>query len=233
MTGRSFGRLTVTSRAPKTRRDTVWNVRCRCGTEKTVTHSNLITGRTLSCGCLYRESRRACGLQSQANRDDLSGKRFGMLTVVKPLGKRDGSTAFMWMVRCECGAETAAGHHELKRGKKKSCGCSQGFQSPQKLKRAHEALRQYLSNPKNRARLSAKHSRRLTRLWNDPSNRHRVRVESGWAKMSSERIAAWRDKMRRNTLELWRNPEHRRKVSEGLSRAIRRKREPRIRTDTS
>jgi hypothetical protein len=57
MTGEVFGRLTVISRAdaPGTEGNSYWNVRCSCGVEKAVQRSSLLTGATLSCGCLQRE----------------------------------------------------------------------------------------------------------------------------------------------------------------------------------
>ena len=55
MIGRSFGRLTVLSRAGKRRGEVLWSCLCGCGTERTVSNSKLLTGNTRSCGCLKRE----------------------------------------------------------------------------------------------------------------------------------------------------------------------------------
>src|SRR5215469_2383189 len=59
ITGLRFGRLQVmtlhqrASRVP--RRNTAWSCRCDCGRYTIVTAVNLVTGNTLSCGCLRRE----------------------------------------------------------------------------------------------------------------------------------------------------------------------------------
>lgn len=61
--GRQFGRWTVTARATEgSGRGPWWNVRCTCGSEKTVQGGELLRGNTRSCGCLQRE------LAAQAHR---------------------------------------------------------------------------------------------------------------------------------------------------------------------
>lgn len=53
---------------------------------------------------------------------DLTGQRFGMLTVLEPaeMGKRGVKR---WLCRCDCGKLTIATPNNLKCGNKKSCGC--------------------------------------------------------------------------------------------------------------
>lgn len=57
--GQKFGRLTVlgvvNKRDEKGRTHWLWNVKCDCGTEKTVNPRDLITGTTKSCGCYHDE----------------------------------------------------------------------------------------------------------------------------------------------------------------------------------
>lgn len=53
LTGRKFGRLTVVSRVYGRR--TTWRCRCRCGSKCLILSTNLIHGRTKSCGCLRQE----------------------------------------------------------------------------------------------------------------------------------------------------------------------------------
>ena len=56
LTGQSFGRLTVSSRAPNTFSGHVrWNCRCACGNMAMVCSDNLRSSNTRSCGCLHRE----------------------------------------------------------------------------------------------------------------------------------------------------------------------------------
>lgn len=54
--GQKFGRLTVIS-FDHSNKDYVryFNCRCDCGNEKLISRNALISGRTLSCGCLNRE----------------------------------------------------------------------------------------------------------------------------------------------------------------------------------
>lgn len=61
LTGQRFGRLVVLGLAdvPDRKGFIFWRVRCDCGTEKIVMQSNLVPGRTRSCGCLSNELRAA------------------------------------------------------------------------------------------------------------------------------------------------------------------------------
>jgi len=56
-----------------------------------------------------------------ANRADLSGCRFGLLTVVKFVDTEDGHT--LWCCRCSCGNTTTVRAGNLISGSVKSCGC--------------------------------------------------------------------------------------------------------------
>ena len=59
LTGRRFGRLTVVSYEPDTRRqggkEGRWVTQCDCGTERRVRPYLLVSGKQHSCGCLARE----------------------------------------------------------------------------------------------------------------------------------------------------------------------------------
>lgn len=68
LTGRVFERLTVVKRAANwTRRSPYWVCRCRCGTETTVTRSNLVSGATRSCGCLHNDQLAAIGRSNKTH----------------------------------------------------------------------------------------------------------------------------------------------------------------------
>ena len=57
LTGKRFGRWTVLYQANnkfKTRM-TMWHCRCDCGNEKDIGRSNLVNGKTKSCGCYRKE----------------------------------------------------------------------------------------------------------------------------------------------------------------------------------
>jgi hypothetical protein len=52
---------------------------------------------------------------------DETGKRFFRLTVIARAGVRRREAA--WICKCDCGEETVATGHALRRGTKRSCGC--------------------------------------------------------------------------------------------------------------
>lgn len=54
-------------------------------------------------------------------RKDLTGMRFGKLTVLEPTKAESGRTA--WRCRCDCGKETVVLTINLVSGRTKSCGC--------------------------------------------------------------------------------------------------------------
>ena len=53
---------------------------------------------------------------------DLTGKRFGALTVIEKSAKRS-SGSIMWVCRCDCGNITTVNGRDLRVGHTKSCGC--------------------------------------------------------------------------------------------------------------
>lgn len=54
---------------------------------------------------------------------DLTGKKYGKLTVIKKCGSKDGHA--LWECVCDCGKKTIVRSGDLRRGKSKSCGCVQ------------------------------------------------------------------------------------------------------------
>ena len=100
LTGRRFGRLTVIGRAedyisPTGKKTVRWMCKCDCGRSVTVLRNSLLSGHTLSCGCLQREA-------AESAAEDLTGKQFCAWTVLSraPLPKFQsthpvrGATAF-------------------------------------------------------------------------------------------------------------------------------------------
>ena len=53
--------------------------------------------------------------------ENLTGRKFGLLTVIERVENRKDRTC--WRCLCECGNEKTATAHDLKAGKVKSCGC--------------------------------------------------------------------------------------------------------------
>jgi len=64
----------------------------------------------------YPKNRKSRGFKN------IIGKRFGMLIVVRLIGKRDGKN-FFWECKCDCGNFTTTKSANLNIGKTKSCGC--------------------------------------------------------------------------------------------------------------
>lgn len=54
-------------------------------------------------------------------RMNLTGRRFGNLTAVRPAPRDKRYADSMWLCRCDCGAELVARGSKLRTGKKKSC----------------------------------------------------------------------------------------------------------------
>ena len=125
MTGQTFGRLTVSDRAddyvsPSGRRLVQWQCKCECGQDVVVLGINLKNGKTKSCGCLRAE------LDTIRSSTDLSGQRFGRLTVISradDIVNKNGTLAPRWKCVCDCGNETIVRTQGLKSGSAKSCGC--------------------------------------------------------------------------------------------------------------
>lgn len=116
LTGKRFGRLTVVSRSENKSGKTCWHCICDCGNEKDILAISLTRGLTKSCGCLHNEE------LSRRNLIDLTGKKFGRLTVLKRDDNQKGKDA-TWVCKCDCGNLTKVTSGHLKDGHTKSCGC--------------------------------------------------------------------------------------------------------------
>jgi|ERR1035437_3507672 hypothetical protein len=133
LTGKVFGRITITSRVPlfddTKYSGTWWNCCCSCGTVfQTVAQS---LGRyTNSCGCLAREltSKRTSilrkGKPSCTPIKDMVGKVFGRWTVFsRGLSTNPKDTHIFWNCVCSCGTQMSIQGKSLRTGNSKSCGC--------------------------------------------------------------------------------------------------------------
>ena len=74
---------------------------------------------------------------------ELSGKRFGRLTVIRENGKKNGRTA--WLCKCDCGNYTTVQGSLLNTGKVISCGC---FRKEQRKKAQRKDFYKDLLNKK-------------------------------------------------------------------------------------
>lgn len=111
--GMKFNRLTVIGPAGTDgRQHRLWECKCDCGGTTFATTSDLRHGHKKSCGCLKRVS----------HAKDITGQRFGMLTVMKRAGTNKHRKA-LWKCKCDCGRNTVVSSVDLVTGNTKSCGC--------------------------------------------------------------------------------------------------------------
>ena len=90
--GMKLGMLTVLSQTETTSRGTVrWNCMCDCGTELVLNDKALRFHDVLSCGC-------------QSYVEDLTGQKYGMLTVLGKAGY-EANSHMKWRCKCDCGKE--------------------------------------------------------------------------------------------------------------------------------
>ena len=123
LAGQRFGNWTVIERTTDRiyfdeqrsggKPEAMWLCQCECGTVKAVSGANLRHGKTKSCGCVSSRP---------TNYIDLTGCKFGRLTVLGIEGKRN-SGELKWLCKCDCGSESVALTSNLTRGNSTSCGC--------------------------------------------------------------------------------------------------------------
>lgn len=93
----------------------IWKFRCDCGNIVELPASRVTTknSSTKACGCLNKKNH---------PKSDLTGMKFGKLTVLKYAGS-EGRRRTMWWCKCDCGNVIKTDGSHLKCGHTKSCGC--------------------------------------------------------------------------------------------------------------
>lgn len=112
ISGQRFGRLIAVEE--DSNKPNSWICQCDCGNTTSVSRFNLISEQTRSCGCLQKESR-------YAKVEDLTGQKFGMLTVISRVENKNKQLRYL--CKCDCGNEKIFYSTNLKRGLSTSCGC--------------------------------------------------------------------------------------------------------------
>lgn len=115
LAGQRFGKLQVLQRAENRKGRTAWLCQCDCGNTKIVLSRDLKAGKVRSCGCLSHSKWKGV--------KDITGRRFGKLTVLYPIDRRNEKGSVYWHCRCDCGNETDVSEDGLVWGKRQSCGC--------------------------------------------------------------------------------------------------------------
>ena len=105
MTGKKYGKLTAIEFLGNGR----WLFSCECGNTTRSKAVDVRSGRIKSCGCIRNT--------------DLTGKRFGRLTVIGRAEK--GKFGSAWLCKCDCGKEKVVSRSHLTSGETRSCGCLQ------------------------------------------------------------------------------------------------------------
>jgi hypothetical protein len=98
-TGERFGQLIVLgkgSRHPKSNIQ-LWKVKCDCGVIFEIPRGYFELNGQVSCGCKKR-SGYATRLPF-----DITGQRFGKLTAIALIGKKDKNGKPVWALQCDCG----------------------------------------------------------------------------------------------------------------------------------
>ena len=108
--GKKYGHLTIMEDTSKRYHGSiVYKCLCDCGNYKEVNSNQLHSGHVTSCGCARHMVK------------DLTGMRFGKLTVLSFAKREKGKT--YWNCKCDCGNECIASADSLHSGATKSCGC--------------------------------------------------------------------------------------------------------------
>lgn len=119
--GQRFGMLEVIEE--ESRGKSVYCLcKCDCGTVKWIRRDHLKKD-IRSCGCQSTSNR------EKAKREDLTGQKFGRLTVVEKTDKKDYLGTAIYKCRCDCGNLTEVNARALKIGNTRSCGCLKSEES--------------------------------------------------------------------------------------------------------
>ena len=120
LTGKKYGNLTVLRRVEGQSRYLTWECQCDCGNIVRVDSRRLRSGSITNCGCIKKDkNRKRVGRKAE----DLTGRRYGKLVALYPLGKTEKSGSILWRCRCDCGNEVDVSVSSLNNGNNKSCGC--------------------------------------------------------------------------------------------------------------
>jgi hypothetical protein len=118
LTGQRFGKLIVLKRGETIikengQRFTTWTCQCDCTRIKDIRSNSLRRGLSTSCGL--------CGRIKKSN--EIIGKTFGRLTVIKRLGV-DKNNFSLWECSCSCGnLNVIKTYNQITKSKYPNCGC--------------------------------------------------------------------------------------------------------------
>lgn len=132
--GQKFGKWTVIEAAGHNKdHRALWKCQCECGTIKNVVGRDLRNGSSKSCGCKH--------IYKQPHFIDLTGQKFGRLTVKRPVESNTRGLK-RWECLCDCGTTIIVTGNDLRTGHTSSCGClrSKGEEVIGKLLQQHNII---------------------------------------------------------------------------------------------
>lgn len=113
LSGKKIGRLTVLERLDKKKGSCyLWKCRCDCGNVIELP-TNKLSGK---------HAQKSCGCVKFGHQVDLTGQKFGKLTAIEPLEKRNHGSV-VWRCICDCGNEVEVAENMLVSKNTRSCGC--------------------------------------------------------------------------------------------------------------
>lgn len=114
--GQRFGELTVIELAVRRKNGSLWRCRCDCGGIRVVRDSKLSCGEITHCG--------ECHSPYRYHEDDFTGRRYGMLTVVRWASPEErNEPQGSWLCRCDCGNSRTVRGYRLLNAEITDCGC--------------------------------------------------------------------------------------------------------------
>lgn len=110
--GKKFNRLIIVDEYRNTINSRIYcKCLCDCGNYKDMLKSNVIKGKSKTCGC-----------SSKKYQNIKIGDKFGRLVVIEKLQERKNYNRY-WLCKCDCGNYKKVLDINLKIGATKSCGC--------------------------------------------------------------------------------------------------------------
>lgn len=120
ISGNKYNSLTAIKKIPSDGGQVKWLFKCDCGVLRKVRVGSVVSGLTKSCGCIVKSPREKKTI----------GKKFGMLTAIKPVDSYTGKNGksyqnrVKWLFDCECGTQFIGVLSFIKKQKMASCGCA-------------------------------------------------------------------------------------------------------------
>ena len=154
LSGQQFGYWTVIEHTGFKKGQTMWKCQCICGTIREVRAGALKSGKSSSCGCMNQVLFKERGYIRKGSKKitDLTGQRFGRLTVISLMPHEKGEPVF-WKCKCDCGNERTVNVVNLNNGTATQClECNKPFSYRQNYPRLGTiwgGLRDRCNNPNN------------------------------------------------------------------------------------